>query len=99
MAHEVTVPTPSQNGGSQRLYAQPAVARPLRDLFERMPDLAGFRVRSDLMVADVTAVGCPASARSRRLHVSVMRALVELAECNPEAISIMRGHAFARTQP
>lgn len=31
-----------------------------------------------------------------RLHVSVMQALVELAECDPEALVLMRGGTFAR---
>ena len=74
------------------------VTRHLRNLFTRLPALAGFRLRSDLMVADVSIVGCSNRISIRRLHVSVMQAFVELAECDPEAMVLMRGRTFARTQ-
>ena len=75
-----------------------AVTRHLRELFNRLPTLAGFRLRSDLMVADVSSVGCSNGTTIRRLHVSLMQVFVELAECDPEAIVLMRGRTFARTQ-
>jgi hypothetical protein len=75
-----------------------AVTRHLRKLFDRLPMLAGFHLRSDCMVTDVSSVGCPDDAQRQRLHVSVMQAVVELAECDPEAIVLMRGRTFARTR-
>jgi hypothetical protein len=75
-----------------------AVSRHLRDLFNRLPTLAGFRLRMDLMVADVSIVGRSNCIAMRRLQVSLMQAFVELAECDPEAISLMRGRSFARAQ-
>jgi hypothetical protein len=94
MALAVTTRIPED--GSQRQDVQPVVIRHLRTIFDRMPDLAAFRVRSDFTVVDVTAVSST-PPRIQRLHVNVMRALVELAECDPEAISLMRGHVFARS--
>ena len=75
-----------------------AVTRHLRELFNRLPMLAGFSLRSDCMVTEVSAVGCPEDAPIQRLHVSVMQAVVELAESDPGAIVLMRGRTFARTQ-
>jgi hypothetical protein len=74
-----------------------AVTRHLRDLFNRLPALAGFRLRSDLLVAEVSIVGASNRTAIRRLQLSLMQAFVELAECDPEAIALMRGRTFART--
>jgi hypothetical protein len=74
------------------------VARHLRGLFDRLPTLAGFRLRSDLLVTDVSVVSGSSCTAVRRLHVRVMQALVELAECDPDAIVLMRGRAFARVR-
>jgi hypothetical protein len=79
-------------------HMEAPVTRYLRDLFNRLPALAGFRLRSDFMVADVSVVGCSNYIPIRRLHVSLMQAFVELAECDPTAISLMRGRKFVRTQ-
>ena len=75
-----------------------AVTRHLRELFNRLPTLAGFRLRSDCTVADVSTVGCPDYVPIQRLRVRVMLAVVELAECDPGAIVLMQGRTFARTQ-
>jgi hypothetical protein len=72
------------------------VTRHLRNLFNRLPALAGFRLRSDCTVADVSIVRCSDYVPIQRLRVSVMRAVVELAECDPGAIVLMRGRTFAR---
>ena len=73
------------------------VMRHLRQLFDRLPALASFRLRSDFMVAEVSLVNGCGRTSNRRLHVSLMQALVELAECDPEAIALMRGRKFARS--
>ena len=88
--------TSSTHGDSQRPCDESAVSRRLHSLFNRLPALAGFRLRTDLMVVDVSAVSGTCSTSVGRLHVTVMRALVELAECDPEAFTLMRGHTFAR---
>jgi hypothetical protein len=74
------------------------VTRHLRELFNRLPMLAGFRLRTDCTVAEVSIVDCPDSVAIQRLHVSVMQAVVELSECDPGAIVLMRGRTFARTR-
>ena len=76
----------------------PAVTRHLQQLFDRLPMLAGFRLRSDSMVTGVSIVGCSHDAPIQRLHVSVMQAVVELSECDPRAVVLMRGRTFARTE-
>ena len=48
------------------------------------------------MVTDVSMVGRSNPMHLRRLQVILMRALVELTECDPEAIALMRGRTFAR---
>ena len=85
----------SPHGGTRR-PPEPVVARRLRALFDCLPALAEFRVRTDLMVVDVYAVSGSGCTSLRRLHVCVMQALVELAECVPEAVMLMRGRTFAR---
>jgi hypothetical protein len=50
------------------------------------------------MVADVSIIGCSNRIPIQRVQVSLMHAFVELAECDPEAIAIMRGRSFARAQ-
>ena len=82
--------------GAPRQHMDALVTRHLRGLFDRLPTLAGFRLRSDLMVADVSVVSGSNRVAVRRLQVTVMQALVELAECDPAAIVLMRGRAFAR---
>jgi hypothetical protein len=74
------------------------VTRHLRELFDRLPTLAGFRLRSDCTVADVSIVDGPDCVPIQRLHVRVMQAVVELAECDPGAMVHMRGRAFARSR-
>lgn len=95
MSYAVATEQEQGDSRSQRMDAH--VARHLRQLFDRLPALAGFRLRSDLMVADVSVVSGSGCASNRRLHVSLMQALVELAECDPEAMMLMRGRNFARS--
>jgi hypothetical protein len=95
MAHAVSART-FRDEDAQRRRMEALVTRHLRELFERLPMLAGFRLRSDLMVADVSVVNWPTRTSIGRLHVIVMKVLVELAECHPEAVELMRGRTFAR---
>ena len=97
MAH--AVPAKLEDGDTQWQHLEVRIARHLRELFERLPALASFRLRSDLMVGDVSIVGCSNFIQIRRLQVSLMQAFVELAECDPEAIALMRGRTFARSRP
>jgi hypothetical protein len=79
---------------AQRKRTEALVTRHLHDLFERLPTLAGFRLRDDLMVDDLAVVSWPGTGRY--LDEIVMRSLVELAERHPEAVELMRGRTFAR---
>jgi hypothetical protein len=97
MAHAVSMQL--GEGATRWQHIEVRVARHLRDLFDRLPTLAAFRLRSDLMVADVSIVGCSNDIRIRRLQVNVMQAFVELAECDLEVIACMRGRSFARSRP
>lgn len=95
MAHADSTRPSDDDAQRQRMEA--LVRRHLRGLFDRLPALAGFRLRNDLMVTDIAVVSCSSCASIRRLHVRVMQAFVELAECDPEAIALMRGRTFARS--
>jgi len=72
------------------------VTRHVRELFDRLPGLERFRLRSDLALAEVSIAGTVGRIPSGRMHVIVMQALVELAECDSEAFVLMRGRTFAR---
>jgi hypothetical protein len=75
---------------------EPHVTRHVRELFDRLPSLETFRVRGDLALAEVSVANSTSSLRSGRMHVIVMQALVELAECDAEALVLMRGRTFMR---
>jgi hypothetical protein len=70
------------------------VVHHVRELFRRLPMLAGFWLRSDLD-AEVSFVNCTGRTR-QALYDEVMRSLVALAEERPEAVALMRGRTFAR---
>jgi hypothetical protein len=72
------------------------VTRHVRELFDRLPGLETFRLRSDLALADVSVAGFPGRTPSGRMRVIVMQALVELAECDSDALMLMRGRTFSR---
>lgn len=72
------------------------VTRHVRELFDRLPSLEAFRLRSDLALAEVSVASFSSGIPSGRMHVIVMQALVELAECDAEALVLMRDRTFAR---
>ena len=82
---------------AQCQHAQAIVIRHVRELFKLLPRLAGFRVGTDLAVADVLADSSPARNSTRGLYTVVTQSIVELAECHPEALRFMRGRTFARS--
>ena len=79
-----------------RQHAEAIVMRHVRELFKLLPRLSGFRLGPDLTVADVSACSSPGRASTRGLYPLVMQSIVELAECHPEALQVMRGRTFAR---
>ena len=92
----ISVATHARTHSDAERPPEPAVARHLRALFDCLPALAGFQVRGDLMVSNVSAVAGSGGPSARRLHVSVMQALVEMTECDPAAVALMRGRRFER---
>ena len=80
--------------GTRGRYTEAIITRHVRELFKRVPALLGFRLEADLTVADLTAGSSPPA--SRGLYPTVMRLIVELAECHPEALQHMRQRSFAR---
>jgi hypothetical protein len=81
---------------TQRHHSEAIVMRHVRELFKLLPRLTGFRMGPDLTVADVTGCSSPDCASARGLYPLVMQSIVELAECHPEAVQLMRGRTFAR---
>jgi hypothetical protein len=77
-------------------HAETIISRHVRDLFRLLPRLSGFRVGLDLNVEDVFAGTPPHGTSTRALYPVVMQAIVELAECHPEAAQLMCGRTFAR---
>jgi len=82
---------------AQRRHAEAIVSRHVRELFRSLPRLSGFRLGTDLNVVDVSVSTSPACPAPRALYPVVMQSIVELTECHPEAVQLMRGRAFART--
>lgn len=81
----------------RRQHTEAIVTRHVHEMFARLPTLAGFHLRRDLMVADLAAFSWPGQTASRDLHELVMHSLIELAELHPEAVQLMRGRTFARS--
>ena len=94
MRHAVSARNRDEDARRKRTEA--LVTSHLRELFDRVPALAGFRVRRDLVVSDLSFFDWPIADASRSSSEIVMQSLLELAERNPEAIVFMRGRTFAR---
>ena len=89
---------PSEQSLSEvrRQHTEAIVERHLSELFQRLPMLAGFCLRPDLEVAELSVSTWPGYTAGRDLYEEVMQSLVELAEERPEAVHLMRGRTFAR---
>ena len=84
-------------GDAERQHKEAIVTRHVRDLFKLLPRLSAFRLGADLTVVDVSVSTWPALSAPRALFPLVMQSIVELTECHPEAVQLMRGRTFART--
>ena len=82
---------------AQRQRMEALLSRHLSKLFNRLPRLAGFRLQSDLMVTDLSIFSWPNNTEIRGLDEIVTQSLVELAECHPEVIELLRDRTFARS--
>jgi hypothetical protein len=89
------VSTRSDSPECQRIEA--LVTRHLCDLFIRLPALSGFHLRPDLTIAELAVFGWPDISPLRSVDDIVMQSLLELAECQPEAVLHMRGRTFVRS--
>ena len=79
-----------------RQQTEAIVARHVRQLFQRLPMLSGFWLRTDLKVAELSVFTWPGYTAGQDLYEEVMQSLVELAEECPEAVQLTRGRTFAR---
>lgn len=65
-------------------------------LFERVPMLCGFSVRTDLEVADVAIYTWPGYGAGPELYDDLVQTLDALVSERPEAVQLLRGRTFAR---
>jgi ABC-type histidine transport system ATPase subunit len=84
-------------GEARRRHAEAIVARHLHRLFQRLPMLAGLRLRPDLEVDELSVFTWPGCSAGPDLYDEVVQWLAELAEERPEAVRFVRGRTFART--
>jgi hypothetical protein len=89
-------PAEQRQSDARRQHIEAIVARHMRLLFQRLPMLAGFWLRSDFRVAELSVSTWPGYTASSQLYEEVMQSLVDLAEERPEAVESMRGRTFAR---
>lgn len=72
------------------------VARHVRELFERLPMLAGFWVRPDLEIVELSIFSWPGYTAGPEVYEEVVQSLGDIAGERPEAVQLMRGRTFAR---
>ena len=89
-------PSEQRVSEARREHTEAIVARHLSELFQRLPMLAGFCLRPDLEVDELSVSTWPGYTAGRELYEEVMQSLVELADERPEAVPLMRGRTFAR---
>ena len=80
----------------RRQRTEAIVARHLSELFQRLPMLAGFWLRPDLELEELSVFTWPGYTAGRELYDEVMQSLVELAEERSDALQLMRGRTVAR---
>ena len=89
-------PSEQRLSEARRQHTEAIVARHLSQLFQRLPMLAGFWLRPDLELEELSVFTWPDYTAGRELYDEVMQSLVELAEERPDAMQLMRGQTFAR---
>ena len=89
-------PSEQRVSEARREHTEAIVARHLSELFQRLPMLAGFCLRPDLEVDELSVSTWPGYTAGRDLYEEVMQSLVELTEERPEAVQLMCGRTFAR---
>ena len=81
---------------ARRQYNEAIIAKHVRQLFQRLPMLSGFWLRSDLNVAELSVFTWPGYSAGQQLYEEVMQSVVELTEERPEVVQLIRGRTFAR---
>jgi hypothetical protein len=89
-------PSEQRLNEARRQHTEAIVERHLSELFQRVPMLAGFWLRPDLELEELSVFTWPGYTAGRELYDEVMQSLVELAEERPDAVQLMRGRTFAR---
>ena len=89
-------PSEQRLSEARRQHTEAIVERHLSELFQRVPMLAGFWLRPDLELEELSVFTWPGYTADRELYDEVMQSLVELAEERPDAVQLMRGRTFAR---
>ena len=89
-------PSEQRLSEARRQHTEAIVARHLSQLFQRLPMLAGFWLRPDLELEELSVFTWPGYTAGRELYDEVMQSLAELAEERPDALQLMRGRTFAR---
>jgi hypothetical protein len=89
-------PSEQRLSEARRQHTEAIVARHLSELFQRLPMLAGFWLRPDLELEELSVFTWPGYTAGRELYDEVIHSLVELAEERPDAVQLMRGRTFAR---
>ena len=82
---------------ARRQDAEIAVAKHVVALFDRLPVLCGFTLKHDFELTEISVCAWPGYTPGQDLYDQLLRALAELAEERPEAVSLMRGRTFARS--
>ena len=88
-------PSDQHPNEARRQHVEAIVTRHMRDLFRRVPMLAGFWLCPDLEAEPSVSI-CTGCGAGEAVNEEVMRSLVALFEERPEAVQLMRGRTFAR---
>jgi hypothetical protein len=89
-------PSEERLSEARRQHTESVVARHLSELFQRLPMLAGFCLRPDLELDELSVFTWPGYTAGGELYQEVIQSLGDLAEERPEAVQLMRGRTFAR---
>jgi hypothetical protein len=89
-------PSEQRLSEARRQHTEAIVERHLSELFQRLPMLAGFWLRPDLELDELSVFTWPGYTAGQDFYEEVMRSLADLAEERPEAVQLMCGRTFAR---
>jgi len=89
-------PSEQRLNEARRQHTEAIVEQHLSELFQRLPMLAGFWLRPDLELEELSVSTWPGYTAGRELYDEVTQSLLDLAEERPDALQVMRGRTFAR---